>query len=252
MITVKKAGNTDNDLFVCHEPKYDIISNIRIRKNYFFFKNLIDKAISLFIIILVLSWLLPVIAIAIKMTSRGPVFFVQRRVGRFGRTFKCLKFRTMRMNIEADFKQADENDARITSVGRFLRRSNLDEIPQFLNVLIGQMSIVGPRPHMLKDCQDFTEVVKEYKMRNLVKPGITGMAQIRGFRGPTSTTSSIVMRYNWDSYYVKNASSELDIKVILVTARQTATQILKLILTEERLLQIKGIRENYRLKKMAA
>lgn len=252
MTKARKASNTYNALLVYSEQKSDIISNIRIRKKYFFFKNFIDKCISLFIIIGFLSWLLPIIAIAIKMTSRGPVFFVQRRVGRYGRTFKCMKFRTMRMNIEADFKQAEENDKRITTVGRFLRRSNLDEIPQFLNVLMGHMSIVGPRPHMHKDCQDFTKVVKEYKVRNLVKPGITGMAQIRGFRGPTNTNSSIVMRYSWDAYYVRNASSALDIKVILVTAQQTAFQIVKIILTEERLLQIKGLRESYRVKKMAA
>lgn len=252
MIKARKASNSYNDLFVYNEHKSEIITNIRIRKKYFFFKDIVDKCISLFVLIVFLSWLLPIIAIAIKMTSKGPVFFVQRRVGRHGKTFKCLKFRTMRMNIEADFKQAAENDARITAVGLFLRRSNLDEIPQFLNVLIGQMSIVGPRPHMHKDCQDFTKVVKEYKVRNLVKPGITGMAQIRGFRGPTNTNSSIVMRYNWDAYYVRNASSSLDIKVIFVTAQQTVFQIIKLILTEERLLQIKGFRENYRVKKMAA
>jgi putative colanic acid biosysnthesis UDP-glucose lipid carrier transferase len=252
MTTIRKASNSCTDLFAYNEQKSAVFLDIRLRKNYFFFKNLIDKGVSLFIVLFILSWLLPIIAIAIKMTSRGPVFFVQRRVGRYGKTFKCLKFRTMRMNIEADFKQADENDGRITSVGLFLRRSNLDELPQFLNVLLGHMSIVGPRPHMHKDCQNFTKVVKEYKVRNLVKPGITGMAQIRGFRGPTNTTSSIVMRYNWDAYYVRNAGSALDIKVIIVTAQQTIFQIIKLLLTEQRLLMIKGLRENYRLKKMAA
>ena len=252
MTTISKASNSCNYLLDCNEQKSAIFLDMRLRKNYFFLKNLIDKIISFLIVLFVLSWLLPILAIAIKMTSRGPVFFVQRRVGRYGRTFKCLKFRTMRMNIEADFKQADENDSRITVVGRFLRRSNLDELPQFLNVLSGQMSIVGPRPHMHKDCQDFTKVVKEYKIRNLVKPGITGMAQIRGFRGPTNTTTSIVMRFNWDAYYVRNAGSALDIKVIMVTAQQTVVQIIKLLLTEERLLMIKGLREHYRMKKMAA
>lgn len=231
---------------------YHFIRSVRKKNVYFLYKDIIDKCISLFVLVGFLSWLLPIIAIAIKMSSRGPVFFVQRRVGRYGKTFKCLKFRTMRMNIEADYKQADENDSRITAVGRFLRLSNLDEIPQFLNVLMGQMSIVGPRPHMHKDCQDFTKVVKDYKVRNLVKPGITGMAQIRGFRGPTNTNSSIIMRYNWDAFYVKHASSSLDKKVILVTAQQTIFQIVKLLLTEERILQIKGLRENHRVKKFAA
>lgn len=231
---------------------YGFIKSIRKKQSYFLCKDIVDKCFSLFILIVFLSWLIPIIAIAIKLTSKGPVFFIQRRVGRYGKTFKCLKFRTMQMNIEADFKQAEENDKRITAVGRFLRKSNLDEIPQFLNVLMGDMSIVGPRPHMHKDCHDFTKVVPEYKVRNLVKPGITGMAQIRGFRGPTVSESCILMRYGWDAYYVKNASSSLDIKVIRVTAKQTIFQIAKLILTEERLQQIKVRRENYRVKKMAA
>lgn len=252
MTTARKTNNTYNPLFVYKEQKDDIIFNIRIRKRYFFLKDFMDKCISLFVVVVFLSWMIPIIAILIKLTSRGPVFFVQRRVGRYGRTFKCLKFRTMRMNIEADFKQADENDSRITAVGRFLRRSNLDEIPQFLNVLMGNMSVVGPRPHMHKDCQDFTTVIKEYKMRNLVKPGITGMAQIRGFRGPTDTVSSIVMRYNWDAYYVRNASSSLDLKVVVVTAEQTISQIISLLLTTVRLERLRGFREHYRAKRMAA
>lgn len=248
------SNETMSVISVERTPKqtHHFIRSIRKRHVYFLYKEIIDKCISLFILIGFMSWLLPIIAIAIKVTSNGPVFFVQRRVGRYGKTFKCLKFRTMRMNIEADFKQAEENDMRITAIGRFLRRSNLDEIPQFLNVLMGHMSIVGPRPHMHKDCLDFTKIVTEYKVRNLVKPGITGMAQIRGFRGPTNTDSSIVMRYNWDAYYVKNASSSLDIKVIIVTAQQTILQIVTLLLTDERLERIKGFRENYRVKKMAA
>lgn len=236
----------------CLRKRNGITSEIREKKAFFLIKDAIDKCFSLFVIVVFLSWLVPLIAIAIKLTSSGPVFFVQRRVGRYGKSFKCLKFRTMRMNIEADFKQAGENDSRITVIGRFLRRSNLDELPQFFNVLLGQMSIVGPRPHMHKDCQDFTTVVKDYKVRNLVKPGITGMAQIRGFRGPTNTPASIVMRFNWDSYYVRNASPVLDLKVIIVTGRQTIFQIVKLILTEERLTQIRERRENYRMKKVAA
>jgi putative colanic acid biosynthesis UDP-glucose lipid carrier transferase len=225
---------------------------IREKRGYFLYKRLIDTCISLVVIMVLLSWLVPLIALAIKLDSRGPVFFVQRRVGRFGRTFRCLKFRTMKMNIEADFKQAQENDNRITRVGKYLRLSNLDEFPQFINVLLGQMSIVGPRPHMHKDCWEFTKVVKDYKYRNLVKPGITGMAQVRGFRGPTDTDSSIVMRYNWDIFYVKNASSTLDRKVILITANQTFFQIAKIVLGEKRLMAIKQRREYYRIRRVAA
>ena len=128
----------------------------------------------------------------------------------------------MYKNIEADFKQASDNDPRITRLGHFLRKTNIDELPQLFNVLFGDMSIVGPRPHMLKDCRDFNLVVKSYKLRTLVKPGITGLAQIKGFRGPTEDDLSIIHRYKWDVFYVRHASLILDISILFTTVMQTS------------------------------
>jgi putative colanic acid biosynthesis UDP-glucose lipid carrier transferase len=191
------------------------------RKNYFIVKRLFDLVVSFFVTVLILSWLLPIIALLIKLESRGPVFFVQKRVGRGGKTFSCFKFRTMFVNKEANVKQAQVNDSRITRVGKFLRISNLDEFPQFFNVLLGHMSIVGPRPHMHADCTKFSEVVSCYKFRNMVKPGITGLAQVKGFRGPTKDFSSIFRRYQYDAFYVRNANFWLDLRIIRQTAAQT-------------------------------
>src|ERR1700733_6477457 len=142
------------------------------RKNYLLAKRIFDIVLSLFVLLFLFSWLFPILYLLIRLDSRGPVFFVQKRVGFLGRSFPCLKFRTMHVNAEANTKQATDNDPRITRMGRFLRISNLDEIPQFLNVLVGHMSIVGPRPHMYKDCASFSQVVDSYKFRSLMKPGI--------------------------------------------------------------------------------
>ena len=191
------------------------------KRNYFFFKRLFDIVLSFFVIVFILSWLLPIIALLIKLDSSGPVFFVQWRVGRWGKSFKCLKFRTMVVNDQANSKQAVENDNRITRVGNFLRNSNLDEFPQFFNVLMGQMSIVGPRPHMHADCNSFSSVVDNYKFRNMVKPGITGLAQVKGYRGPTRNFEDIFHRYQFDAFYVRNANFWLDMRIVRKTAGQT-------------------------------
>jgi putative colanic acid biosynthesis UDP-glucose lipid carrier transferase len=196
------------------------------KRNYFFFKRVGDITLSLGVIILLLSWLIPILAILIKLDSSGPVFFIQRRVGRWGRSFRCFKFRTMVVNDVANTEQARENDVRITSVGKFLRRSNLDEFPQFINVLLGHMSIVGPRPHMHSDCDRFSKVITNYKFRSLVRPGITGLAQIKGYRGPTRDFASIFHRYQFDSFYVRNASFWLDMRIIRKTAAQTIRQLM--------------------------
>jgi putative colanic acid biosynthesis UDP-glucose lipid carrier transferase len=166
-------------------------------------------------------FLFPIIAILIKLESRGPVFFIQKRVGRGGRSFFCYKFRTMVVNSEANTAQAGENDIRITRVGSFLRKSNLDELPQFFNVLMGDMSIVGPRPHMHADCTKFSSVIPGYKFRNIVKPGITGLAQSKGFRGPTHDFTSMFHRYQLDAFYIRNANFLMDLKIIRRTAAQT-------------------------------
>lgn len=191
------------------------------KRGYFFFKRAFDIAISSLFTMLVLSWLIPFIAVLIRLDSRGPVFFIQKRVGRGGRTFRCLKFRTMIVNAEANTTQARENDTRITRLGKFLRTSNLDELPQFINVLLGHMSIVGPRPHMHSDCCKFSAVVAGYKFRNMVRPGITGLAQVKGFRGPTRDFASIFHRYQFDAFYVRNANFWLDMRIIRQTAGQT-------------------------------
>jgi len=197
-----------------------IQSYVTRRKFYLLFKRTSDIFFSLAFIIGVLSWLLPLTSILIMLDSRGPVFFIQRRMGKNGRTFSCLKLRTMIANEEADEKQADENDYRITRIGKFLRRTNIDEFPQFINVLIGDMSIIGPRPHMFSDCTRFSFVIPAYKFRTLMRPGITGLAQVKGYHGPTIDYESIFTRYHWDAEYIRNASLWLDIKIISLTFLQ--------------------------------
>ena len=194
---------------------------VECKRAYFFFKRIFDVVISLLVISLLLSWLTPFIALLIILDSPGPVFFIQRRVGRMGRAFRCLKFRTMVINDEANTRQAEENDLRITRFGNFLRKSNLDEFPQFFNVLLGNMSIVGPRPHMHADCARFSAVISDYKKRNIVKPGITGLAQSKGFRGPTKDFTSIFHRYQFDTFYIRNACFGLDMRIIRKTASLT-------------------------------
>ena len=188
-------------------------------------KRFFDIFISLLSIILLLSWFVPVLGAVIKINSRGPVFFVQRRVGRGLRSFRCIKFRTMRMNCEADESSASHNDQRITSIGKFLRKTSLDELPQFFNVLMGDMSIIGPRPHMFADCNRFSNYIQYYKFRSLVRPGITGLAQIKGFRGPAEDIHQIASRYTYDSLYIKNMSFGLDVKILCLTIIQTFNSI---------------------------
>lgn len=195
------------------------------RHRYLYAKRIFDMAVAGLVIVFIFSWLFPILWLLIKLDSRGPVFFVQRRVGFLGRSFPCLKFRTMYDNPEANTKQATENDPRITRVGRFLRHSNLDELPQFLNVLAGHMSIVGPRPHMYQDCNNFSQVVDAYKFRNLMKPGITGLAQVKGYRGPAKSFDKIFRRYQWDAFYIRNASFWLDMRIVHRTAMQTLSYI---------------------------
>jgi putative colanic acid biosynthesis UDP-glucose lipid carrier transferase len=188
-------------------------------------KRVFDIIISLLVICFVLSWLIPVLALLIKLDSRGPVFFIQQRVGFLGRNFSCLKLRTMVVNEDSDFLQAIDNDPRITKLGYFLRITSLDELPQFFNVLIGDMSIVGPRPFMKSDDRSFNKVVSNYKLRYFAKPGITGMAQVKGCRGPAVNFHSIFHRYQWDAFYIRNASPSLDFKIIRLTAQQIINSI---------------------------
>jgi len=150
----------------------------------------------------------------------------------------------MQVNREANTLQAAEDDPRITRLGLFLRRSNLDELPQFLNVLAGQMSIVGPRPHMHADCDHFSKVVNGYKLRNFALPGITGIAQIKGFRGPAENFERIFRRYEWDAFYVKRASFRMDLHIIFETAIQTFNHILNYLRPEQRMCSNTSIQVN--------
>ncbi len=190
-------------------------------------KRVFDIVVSFIVIVFILSWLIPILAILIIIDSRGPVFFTQKRVGANGKMFKCYKLRSMWTNDQANSKQAQANDPRITLFGNFLRKSCMDELPQFVNVLIGQMSIVGPRPHMISDCEKFSKVIPNYDLRHVLKPGITGMAQIKGFRGETNCFYDVSHRYKWDLFYVKNTSFILDLKIIHKTSLQTMSALIK-------------------------
>ncbi len=181
-------------------------------------KRAFDIIVSLIVSVFFLSWAVPVIALLIKIDSRGPVFFRQRRIGFMGKSFVCLKFRTMVVNEYCDTQQAKENDPRVTPLGRFLRRTSLDELPQFFNVLAGHMSIVGPRPFMPRDNDSFRKMVPNYDLRFYAKPGITGMAQVKGMRGPLADFQGIFHRYQWDAFYVRNACPSLDLKIMRLTS----------------------------------
>jgi len=197
------------------------------KTNYLLFKRVFDIFFSIAFLLFVGSWLFPFISLLVWFDSKGPIFFIQKRVGRGGRTFSCIKFRTMVVNREANKKQAEVNDQRITRIGHFLRNSSIDEIPQFLNVLMGDMSVVGPRPHMHSDCGRFSRVVSGYKFRNFVKPGITGLAQVKGFRGPTCDFGSVFHRYQYDAFYVRNCNFLLDMRIIRKTIGQTFRVLLR-------------------------
>jgi Undecaprenyl-phosphate glucose phosphotransferase len=180
-------------------------------------KRIFDVVFSGLVLLLIFPWLLPIIAILIKLESKGPVFFIQDRSGYKGNAFPCFKFRTMTVNNDADNKQATKNDNRITKIGGFLRRSSLDEFPQFINAFLGQMSVVGPRPHMLKHTEDYSKLIDIFMIRHQVKPGITGWAQVNGYRGPTEQLEQMENRVIYDVWYVENWSFWLDIKCIFYT-----------------------------------
>ncbi len=180
-------------------------------------KRMMDISLSLASIILVLSWLFPIIALAIKFSSPGPVLFKQKRHGKNNKIFYCYKFRTMRINEEADSKQASKDDPRITKVGKFLRRSSLDELPQLFNVLKNEMSLIGPRPHAVPMNVVFSKEIVNYGFRHSVKPGITGLAQSKGYRGEIEGFHDIYGRVRLDLFYIKKWCVLLDIKIIFWT-----------------------------------
>ena len=183
-------------------------------------KRSLDLAVSILVSIFILSWLVPLIALLIKLEATGPVFFKQQRSGKNDQPFCCLKFRSMQMNNHSDILSATKNDPRVTRVGRFLRNSSLDEFPQFINVLFGEMSLVGPRPHMTKHTHEFSKLVEHYMARQFIKPGITGWAQINSFRGEIKNQSEIEGRVASDLWYFEHWTIWLDIKIIFLTVYQ--------------------------------
>ena len=186
-----------------------------------FIKRSFDIVLSLLVIIGILSWLSPILAILIKLESKGPVFFRQKRNGLDYKEFYCYKYRSMRINPDANIHQVSRNDKRITNVGKFLRKTSIDELPQFINVLFGDMSIVGPRPHMVSHTHMYAERIDKFMVRHFVKPGITGLAQVSGYRGEVETENDIINRVKYDIFYLENWSLLLDIKIIFQTVFNT-------------------------------
>ncbi|NDV42150.1 exopolysaccharide biosynthesis polyprenyl glycosylphosphotransferase [Flagellimonas sediminis] len=182
-----------------------------------FIKRSFDIVFAILVYVFLLSWLTPLIAILIYIDNPGPVYFIQNRPGYKGQGFTCYKFRTMKINNSTEVS-ASRNDTRVTKLGRFLRRTSIDELPQFVNVLMGNMSVVGPRPHLWKQNEEYGEEIKKYMVRHYVKPGITGLAQSKGFRGGIETRDDIVNRIRYDVFYIENWSFLLDVRIIVQTA----------------------------------
>ncbi len=200
-----------------HIPVLNVTAVPLDEKKNRFVKRVFDIAFSSFVMILFLSWFIPLVSILIKIDSKGPVFFRQKRTGKNNNTFGCLKFRTMYVNNTADLQQATRNDSRVTKVGYVLRKTSLDEFPQFINVFLGDMSVVGPRPHMLSHTEKYSKLVEKFMARHFVKPGITGLAQAKGYRGETGNISLMKNRVRFDRFYIDNWSLLLDLKIIFLT-----------------------------------
>jgi putative colanic acid biosynthesis UDP-glucose lipid carrier transferase len=199
------------------KPRHEPLQNAYNRLS----KRIFDLVFSSLVIVFVLSWLYPVLAILIKKQSRGPVLFKQLRTGKKNEAFWCYKFRSMTVNTQSDSLQAQKEDARVTPIGKFIRRTSLDEMPQFFNVLLGSMSVVGPRPQMLQHTNDYNDLITNFMVRHFVKPGITGLAQVNGLRGETKKVSDMKRRVNTDIDYVQHWSLIKDIKICFLTVLMT-------------------------------
>jgi len=218
---LKKSGVAVN---VVHGSPEGWITQFQIpleKKSNAIFKRTIDVVFSILLLVFVFSWVLPLIAIMIRLDSKGPVFFLQKRNKRMNSVFTCIKFRTMIPNDLSDELPADVDDKRITRMGRFMRKYYLDELPQLLNVLWGDMSLIGPRPYMMSDNLRYAAVVEHYNIRGRVKPGITGPAQLLGYGGAISEHSRIIDRFEMDLLYVKNWSVILDLEILFLTFLKT-------------------------------
>jgi putative colanic acid biosynthesis UDP-glucose lipid carrier transferase len=207
--SISYLGNEFPVITLRNEPLEDLSS--RFKKRSF------DIVFSLLVLVFILSWLYPLIAILIKLQSPGPVLFKQQRSGRNDKPFWCYKFRSMKVNNVSNLKQATKDDDRITNIGKFLRKSSLDEMPQFFNVFMGDMSVVGPRPHMLKHTEEYRKLIDKFMVRHFSKPGITGWAQVNGLRGETKETEDMERRVEHDIYYVENWSLMWDVRIIFLT-----------------------------------
>ncbi|MBR0082953.1 MAG: exopolysaccharide biosynthesis polyprenyl glycosylphosphotransferase [Bacteroidales bacterium] len=183
-------------------------------------KRAFDIVASLLFLVVVYPFVWCFVAIGTSLSSPGPILFRQKRTGYKGRPFTMYKFRSMKVNADADKLQATADDPRKTKFGDFLRRSSIDELPQFINVLKGDMSIIGPRPHMELHTEMYTKLVDEYLVRHMVKPGLTGWAQVNGCRGETKTTEAMADRVRYDIWYIEHWSIGLDIKIMLKTVAQ--------------------------------
>lgn len=182
-----------------------------------FIKRGFDIGLSLIIIVGILSWLTPLLGLIIKLESKGPVFFKQKRNGLDYKEFYCYKFRSMRPNPMAHLHQVRKDDPRITRIGRIIRKTSIDELPQFINVLKGEMSVVGPRPHMVSHTHMYAERVDKFMVRHFIKPGITGLAQVSGYRGEVEDENHIINRVKYDIFYLENWSLLLDLKIVFQT-----------------------------------
>jgi putative colanic acid biosynthesis UDP-glucose lipid carrier transferase len=205
------ASNLDN--FHVIKPRHEPLQNAYNR----LVKRIFDIIFSSLVILFVLSWLYPVLAIIIKKQSKGPVLFKQLRTGKKNDSFWCYKFRSMTVNTQSDSLQAQKEDVRVTPIGKFIRRTSLDEMPQFFNVLFGSMSVVGPRPHMIKHTTDYNDQISNFMVRHFVKPGITGLAQVTGLRGETKKVSDMKRRVRADIEYVQHWSLIKDVKICFLT-----------------------------------
>ena len=195
-----------------------LVAGERMNKARVKLKRVMDVALSLFVISLIWPVML-LVAVAVKLTSEGPILFKQKRQGLNGDVFYIYKFRSMKVHAEksGQVTQAKKNDSRITSVGRFIRKTSIDELPQFFNVVKGDMSIVGPRPHALEHDKYYGERIQGYNDRYMKKPGITGLAQISGCRGETATIEEMKKRIDKDLEYIQSCSLSLDIKIMVKT-----------------------------------
>ncbi len=201
-------------------PVFSLRNEPLAREKNAIVKRVFDIMLSSFVIVFILSWMVPLIGILIKLESKGPVFFKQKRNGYNNQVFDCFKFRSMRVNAESDSKQASKNDNRVTKIGAFLRKTSLDEFPQFFNVFLGQMSVVGPRPHMVSHTVFYSKAVDKYMVRHFVMPGITGWAQVNGSRGETKHKEDMQRRVEHDIWYLENWSFWLDLKIVFQTFLQ--------------------------------